>query len=64
VGGAWHHHALNGLRWLHNTGITAAKNFLRDHVNHPIANTAVKAAEALGYGMTGGTNNKLQSRLM
>jgi hypothetical protein len=46
------------------TASAAAKNFLKDHVNHPIANTAVKAAEALGYGMTGGTNNKLQSRLM
>ena len=25
VGGGWHHTALNGLKWLHNHGITAAK---------------------------------------
>jgi L-asparaginase len=63
VGGGWHHSALNGLRWLHNHGITAAKNFVRDHINHPIANKAVEVASALGYGQTGGAN-KLQSRLM
>jgi hypothetical protein len=63
VGGGWHHTALNGLRWLHNHGITAAKNFVRDHINHPIANKAVEVASALGYGQTGGAN-RLQSRLM
>jgi hypothetical protein len=63
VGGGWHHSALNGLRWLHNHGITAAKNFVRDHINHPIANKAVEVASALGYGQTGGAN-RLQSRLM
>ena len=67
VGGGWHRTALNGLKWLHNHGITAAKNFLRDHVNHPIANKAVEVASALGYGYTGGGatgGNQLHSRLM
>ena len=64
VGGAWHHSALNGLRWLHNHGISAAKNWVKDHINHPIANKAVEVASALGYGQTGGANNRLQSRLM
>jgi hypothetical protein len=63
VGGSWYHSALNSMRWLHNHGITAAKNFVKEHIKHPIADKAVQAAEALGYGMTGG-NNKLQSRLM
>jgi hypothetical protein len=63
VGGSIFHSALNGMRWLHNHGITAAKNFVRDHTNHPIANKAVEVASALGYGQTGGAN-KLQSRLM
>ena len=63
VGGGWHHSALNGLRWLHNHGISAAKNWVKDHINHPIANKAVEVASALGYGQTGGAN-KLQSRLM
>jgi hypothetical protein len=63
VGRGWHHSALNGLRWLHNHGITAAKNFVRDHINHPIANKAVEVASAFGYGQTGGAN-KLHSRLM
>ena len=63
VGGGWHYSALNGLRWLHNHGISAAKNWVKDHINHPIANKAVEVASALGYGQTGGAN-KLQSRLM
>jgi hypothetical protein len=52
---------------LHEHGITKAKEFLKNHVNHPIANTAVRAAEALGYGQTGGGHvlgGKLQSKLM
>ena len=67
VGGSWAHHAMNGLRWLHNHGISAAKNWVKEHVNHPVANTGVKIAEALGYGHTGGGmagGSKLQNRLM
>jgi hypothetical protein len=33
--------------------ITPVKEFLKAHVDHPIANTAVRTAEALGYGITG-----------
>ena len=68
VGGSVFHSALNGLRWLHSHGITKAKEFLRDHANHPIANKAVDVATALGYGYTGGGSTggagKLHSRLM
>ena len=67
VGGSIWHHAMNGMRWLHNHGVTAAKNFLREHVNHPIANKAVEIAEKLGYGHTGGGmsgGNKLANRLL
>ena len=63
VGGSWYHGALNGMRWLHNHGISAAKNWVKDHINHPIANKAVEVASALGYGQTGGSN-RLHSRLM
>ena len=67
VGGSIFHSALNGLKWLHNHGITKAKEFLRDRVNHPIANKAVDVATALGYGCTGGGSTggagKLHSRL-
>ena len=68
VGGSIWHSALHGMRWLHDHGISAAKNWLKDHVNHPIANKAVEVASALGYGHTGGGmaggNNKLHNRLM
>jgi hypothetical protein len=63
VGGSVWHSALNGMRWLHNHGISAAKNWLKEHVNHPIANKAVDALSAVGYGQTGGAN-RLHSRLM
>lgn len=63
-GGGFGHHVMSGLRWLHNHGISAAKNFLANHINHPIANKAVEVANTLGYGMSGGKGNNLQSRLM
>ena len=63
VGGSVFHSALNSMRWLHHHGFSAAKIFLRDHVNHPITNKIVDAATALGYGQAGGAN-KLQSRLL
>ena len=62
VGGASvMHHLRNAVHWVHNR-ITPAKEWLKEHVNHPIANTAVKAAEALGYGMTAA--GKLHNRIM
>ena len=44
--------------------ITPVKNFLQQHVDHPIANNAVEIANTLGYGMTGAAkHNKLSHRL-
>jgi hypothetical protein len=67
VGGSWMHHLKSGARWLHEHGISKAKNFLKEHVDHPITNKIVDAATALGYGMTGaghGHKGKLADRLL
>jgi hypothetical protein len=45
----------NGLKWA-ASHITPVKNFLQQHVDHPIANKAVEIASSLGYGMTGRPN--------
>jgi hypothetical protein len=45
--------------------ITPMKNWVAQHIDHPIANKAVEVASALGYGMTGGqSHNKLHDRLL
>ena len=62
VGGSFLGSLKNGLHWV-SQHISPVKEFLKQHVNHPVANTMVKTAEALGYGMTA-AGNKLQSRLM
>jgi hypothetical protein len=69
MGGSWMHHLKSGARWLHEHGISKAKNFLKEHVDHPITNNIVDAATALGYGMTGaghghGHTGKLADRLL
>ena len=65
MGGSWMHHLKSGARWLHEHGISKAKNFLKEHVDHPITNKIVDAASALGYGMTGaGHKGKLADRLL
>ena len=54
----------NGLKWA-ASHITPVKNFLQQHVDHPIANKAVEIASSLGYGMTGAAkhHHKLHDRL-
>ena len=52
----------NGMKWV-ASHITSAKNFLRQHVDHPIAHKAVEIASSLGYGMTGAAKHKLGHRL-
>ena len=65
MGGSWMHHLKSGARWLHEHGISKAKNYLKEHVDHPITNKIVDAATALGYGMTGaGHKGKLADRLL
>ncbi len=62
VGGSFLSGLRNAAHWV-GSKITPIKEFLKAHVDHPIANTAVRAAEALGYGMTGAGNHKLHNRL-
>jgi hypothetical protein len=63
VGGSFLSGLRNAAHWV-GSKITPIKEFLKAHVDHPIANTAVRAAEALGYGMTGaGNHGKLSNRL-
>ena len=63
VGGSFLGHLRNAAHWV-GSKITPIKEFLKAHVDHPIANTAVRAAEALGYGVTGaGSHGKLHNRL-
>ena len=53
----------NGLKWA-ASHITPVKNFLQQHVDHPIANKAVEIASSLGYGITGAAkHHKLHDRL-
>jgi hypothetical protein len=62
VGGSIWSKGLNALRWVHDR-ISPTKEWIKNHINHPVANKAVEIAEKLGYGMSGGTS-KLQNRLM
>ena len=66
VGGSVFHSALNGLKWLHSHGISAAKQWAAEHIKHPVVDKAVGALTALDYGQTGGgmSGGKLHSRLM
>ena len=49
--------------WL-SSQTTPVKEWLKAHVDHPIANIAARTAEALGYGMAGaGSHGKLANRL-
>ena len=52
----------NGLKWA-ASHITPIKNFLQQHVDHPIAKKAVDIATSLGYGVTGAAKHRLESRL-
>ena len=60
VGGSFMGHLRNAARWIHSK-ISPVKEFLKAHVDHPIANTAVRAVEALGYGVTGAGSHKLHN---
>jgi hypothetical protein len=63
VGGSFLNSLRNASSWL-SSKITPVKEWLKAHVDHPIANTAVRTAEALGYGVTGaGSHGKLHNRL-
>ena len=51
------------MKWV-ASHITPVKNFLQQHVDHPIANKAVEIASSLGYGITGAAqHHKLHDRL-
>ena len=54
----------NGMKWV-ASHISPIKNFLQQHVDHPIENKAVDIATSLGYGITGAAkhHNKLHDRL-
>ena len=52
----------NGIHWM-SKQITPIKNFLQQHVDHPIANKAVEIANSPGYGITGAARHKLHDRL-
>ena len=53
----------NAVHWV-GSKITPIKNFLAQHIDHPIANKAVEVANALGYGYTAAGKHKLHDRLM
>ena len=52
----------NGMK-LVASHITPVKNFLQQHVDHPIANKVVGIASSLGYGITGAAKHHLDHRL-
>ena len=62
TGGSFLGSLKNGLKWA-ASHITPIKNWVKEHIDHPVANSAVKAAEAFGYGMTGAAKHRLESRL-
>ena len=64
TGGSFLGSLKNAMHWVHSK-ITPMKNWVAQHIDHPIANKAVEVASALGYGMTGGKgHNKLHDRLL
>ena len=62
AGGSFLGSLKNGMKWV-ASHITPVKNFLQQHVDHPIANKAVEIANSLGYGMTGAAKHRLDHRL-
>ena len=50
------------MKWV-ASHITPVKNFLQQHVDHPISNKAVEIASSLGYGMTEAAKHNLHDRL-
>jgi nitrogen fixation protein len=53
----------NGMKWV-ASHISPVKNFLQQHVDHPIANKAVEIASKLGlWNDRGGQNINLHDRL-
>jgi hypothetical protein len=61
VGGSWLGHLRNAAHWIHNR-LPDVKNFL-GKVDHPVAQTAHKVLDAVGYGVTGAGSHKLHNRL-
>ena len=51
AGGSFLRTLKNGMTWV-ASHISPIKNFLQQHVDHPIANKAVDIATSLGYGIT------------
>ena len=54
--------SLKNMKWVASHS-TPVKNFLQQHVDHPIANKAVEIASSLGYGVTGAAKHHLEHRL-
>ena len=50
------------MNWVHSK-LPDVKNFL-GKVDHPVAQTAHKVLDAVGYGYTAAGKHKLQDRLM
>ena len=64
TGGSFSGSLKNAMRWVHPK-ISPMKNWVAQHIDHPIANKAVEVASALGYGYTAaGKHAKLHDRLM
>ena len=62
VGGSFLGSLRNAAHWIHNR-LPDVKNCL-GRVDHPIAQTAHKVLDAVGYGMTGaGSHGELANRL-
>ena len=52
---------MNAVHWVRDR-LPDVKNFL-GKVDHPVAQTAHKVLDAVGYGMTGAAKHKLHGRL-
>ena len=63
TGGSFLGSLKNAARWVHSQ-ITPIKNWVAEHIDHPIANKAVEVASTLGYGYTAAGKHKLHDRLM
>ena len=64
TGGSFLGSLKNAMHWVHSK-ITPMKNWVAQHIDHPIANKAVEVASALGYGYTAaGKHGKLHDRLL
>ena len=60
-GGSWKNHLMNAVHWVRDR-LPDVNNFL-GKVDHPVAQTAHKVLDAVGYGMTGAAKHKLHDRL-